>query len=303
MHAQAAAPIVYHFAALAQECPDPEVAFHLSDFCNHLTNATTNLVHVFKRAAIVLADGGGKAALTIADRNIKFAQHILTDPKAALKQEYIDPYVDAGIALGKAVHLAVNNPRQFGDKVIDLAEKIATTAYDKPEEVVSLAAQILLGRGVSKLTGFLKNASIVNAIKKEAQLAVAIAGTTSSIGKRIATPIASLTDELKKCTIFSFELKKGSGNFTFNIHATKDQAKNFGEGWLGKGYRAMSSGEGLTNTITTPDYILQRTFRFPDIKKNGRHKGKLIANFEERIKPIISKEWQQLKDGHLIINE
>ncbi len=57
LHAQTAAPIVYHFAAIAHESTDPDVAFHLTDFCEHLTQATAGIVKVFKTASGALAEG------------------------------------------------------------------------------------------------------------------------------------------------------------------------------------------------------------------------------------------------------
>ncbi|MFC1894951.1 hypothetical protein ACFLYH_03305 [Candidatus Dependentiae bacterium] len=124
-----------------------------------------------------------------------------------------------------------------------------------------------------------------------------------------AGKLTSLQEQqlLKKFTTWSHELKMGKGRFTLNIPATVEEAEALANGWLGKNAKYFENPKcrGFEIELQTPDYRIQRTFRFPKIKKYGRHTGKLIANYEERLYvPIIKRDekpWVTLKNAHLKI--
>ncbi len=156
------------------------------------------MVDAFKRAGIVLAKGVGKGTMTVFDRNVQLAHLIATNPLLAIKQEVIDPYVNAGVALGKAVvacgktahwvatHSSSESAAKAAAKITNLSNKIAGLANyvgAHPEEAIietfAFATDILLTQGTTKLHRYLNNTPIITRLKEEHKLAVA----AGAIGK------------------------------------------------------------------------------------------------------------------------
>ncbi|MBD3231111.1 hypothetical protein GF322_00455 [Candidatus Dependentiae bacterium] len=168
------------------------------------------------------------------------------------------------------------------------------------------------GKAEESVAATSKGLSVANELNKDATIAMKLVSEygaedainmISAIQKnaKVLEQNESLAEIVKKCVYFSTEMKSGQKNFTFSIKVTKEEAQMLGEGWLGKGFTLTGNNNGFCKEIKTPDYIIQRTYRFPSLKKCKFHSGEIVANFEERIRLNEKLPWEELKNGHLII--
>ena len=199
---QTISPVIYHFTALAKEQTNPDVAFNLSDFCHHLTQAAQGFGH----AAKIFARGLGKGAINTVEHNAAFIKSLVTHPI----DDIAKPLYQAGASLGKAIFhattLALNDPETFQSKSKEAAITIGKYVRDNPEDTIAAVVECLISFKGANLVKLKQAQSIVNAVREQEQFARALQLATNATTK-ITTPIKEAFAEA--CAVASLGIQHG----------------------------------------------------------------------------------------------
>ncbi len=204
---QTIAPVVYYFTALAKTHSSPEVAFHLSDFCYHLT-----------KASHVIATGVKQGIINTFDHNVTFLKSLATHPI----DDVAKPLLQAGASLGKALYqalvLATTDQPQFLAKARSACSKISHYITNNPEDCIALVIEQLISTRASSLIN--QTQPVINAIKAQEKLISALQKSSSSIS-RLATPIKETLSEA--ATIARVGLEHGKKAIANVISVAQEQ--------------------------------------------------------------------------------
>lgn len=127
---------------------------------------------------------------------------------------------------------------------------------------------------------------------------VDIAGTPSGGGSLVNIRVTSnrALNDAEKIGILREASNLPSGNRTLSGSASRAEATELGEAWVGPGYRVSSDGSTLISADGT------RQYRPPSAKPNSPYSQTGVqANFERRIQ--INGRWQIQANAHPDIHD
>ena len=188
---KAITPIVFHYTALAKVHNNPEIAFHLSDFCHHLTNIADG----FCKAATILTKGIGKGVINTFDNNVEFLTSLITHPINDIAKPMLQAGISLGNALFRATELAINDPQILKNNVQKFAAQMLLYATQNPENTVAAIVEFLLPSSCSHLIASKQAQSIIIALREQQKLA-SMFKNASSLVTKIVAPIQEIFSEV-----------------------------------------------------------------------------------------------------------
>lgn len=213
-------PVVYHFTALAKQQTNPEVAFHISDFCHHLTQTA----QAFGNASLIVFKGLGKGVINTVEHNIAFCQSLATHPI----DEVIKPLYRAGAALGKAMYcaseLAINDPENFNKKAKGLILAAGKYVYENPEDAIAAVVECLLPIQAGRLVKLKQVQVLVKAVQEQEALARAI-----QISTKITTPIKEVLSDACAAAEIGIQYGKNALNNVIRVALQQPELISVGD--------------------------------------------------------------------------
>lgn len=187
---QSLSPMVNHFAALAKEQSNPEVAFHLSDVCYYLTNAAKG----FGSAAVVVAKGLGGGTINLVTHSVALGKYLAVTPVDGIAQHIGYAGIALGKALYRAIELEINNPKLVNIRTKEIALEFCHLIRDHPEEAIATIVELLIPLKTPNIFRLKQIQSIVTVLREQEIIARTMQAS-SSVATKMVSPIRSIVTD------------------------------------------------------------------------------------------------------------
>ena len=172
----------------------------MSDFCYHLTKASTEYVKAAGQVAYTIGKGVAKGVTDYTKHGVEFIKDLALHP-IEKTQDIVCSLYNASCALGNAIQLAYKDPQTFRDKTKNVARKIEDFVYENPDEAISKITELVLPFGAAKLPlgmimlgSLKKTGSVFKALQEQKAVGAAVEKikNVSEEIKKVAQPVQNV---------------------------------------------------------------------------------------------------------------